>query len=96
MEFIWFLGAQEAKWSKQAALGPGGLWTQFDAALERRLIRPIFIFKKPNRIAAPRRAGEGECPNAPFHRAGCGILNPLASRTVFKFAWIQEVKDFFE
>ena len=33
-------------------LGPGGLWTQFDASLERRLIRPIF--KKPNRITATR------------------------------------------
>jgi hypothetical protein len=46
---------------EQPASGPGGLWTQFDATLERRLIRPIF--KKPNRITAPRRASEGECPN---------------------------------
>jgi hypothetical protein len=95
MEIIYFLDAQAGSQVEQPAPGPGGLWTQFDATLlERRLIRQLF--KKPNRITAPRRAGEGECPNAPFHRAGCDFLNPFASRTAFKFAWIQEVKDFFE
>jgi hypothetical protein len=31
---------------EQAGLGPGGLWTQFDAALEWRLNRPISEFSR--------------------------------------------------